>query len=90
MLASVDAFIFEEILGTSRLDGVNQRPLCVQPSQRRHKVFSGQAKKVLGEGVGRSKDDEAIGGIPLPYLPVTKGITAPSPLKIDVRSNNPF
>src|SRR4030043_408367 len=90
MLTSVDPLIFEEIVMTSGLYGIDQFLIHRQRSERGQKFLSGEAIRFFGEGVGCPEDNEAIGGISLPDLPVGEGVTDPSSLKIDMGSNHPF
>jgi hypothetical protein len=90
MLTSVDAFVLEEIVLTSGLYGIDQFLIHWQRSKRSSKFLSGKAERFFGEGVGCPEDDEAIGRISLPDLPVGKGVTGPSSLKIDMGGNHPL
>jgi hypothetical protein len=90
MLTSVDSLVFEEIIVTSGLYGIDQFLIHRQRPERGQKFLSGEAERFFGEGVGCPKDNEAIGGISLPDLPVGEGVTDSSSLKIDMRSNHPF
>jgi hypothetical protein len=90
MLTSVDPLIFEKIILASGLYGIDQFSIHRQRSERGLKFLSGETERLFREGVGCSQDNEAIGGISFPDLPVGEGVTHPSSLKIDMGNNCPF
>src|SRR4030042_4629410 len=90
MLASLNAFILEEVLGATGLDRIHQFLVHIQSTKGGDEVFPGQAEGILHGSVGRSKDDETIGRTSLPYLPVAEGITESSPLKINMGDDHPL
>jgi len=90
MLASMCPFILKEIIGAPGLDGIHQFPVHIQGAQWRQKIFSSQTEGGFYGCVGGPKDNEITGRILLYHLPVSKGITKTSPLKMDVGGHHSF
>jgi hypothetical protein len=90
MLVPVNPFVFAKILGTSRLDPVDQFLIHLEVPHGCPEFLSSDGEGIFHDRVGCPEDNERMGGTSLQYLLMGKGIAEPSPLKIDMGSDHSF